>query len=171
MLLTYFLPILISFLSLYANADAGLAPSPILNINSGQAGKYELARNLSTLNETQLSVGLCPDFSLDKKDLTGGRPLSFGARYIFETKKSSHLVDSDINPGICKFFEINSREDKSESETQLTRMNEERCKDDRGGQVVRSKTTAVVTVTPNKIELRYEILGSEPYSCVWIRKP
>ncbi len=171
MFLKHSLPLIIAFFGLSALADGGQAPSPILNVSSGQPGKYELARGLSTLTDAQVSVGLCPDFNLDKKELIGGRPVFLGARYIFESKRSTHLVESDINPGICKFFETNSREDKSESETQLTRMNEERCKDDNGGYAVRSKTTAIASITPNKIELRYEITGSEPYTCVWIRKP
>lgn len=139
-------------------------------LSAGQAGNYILDSTLSNLDDLQKNNHICPDFSLTKENLQGDRPVSLGALYSFETKNSKFNVDSDVLPG-CQDIEENKRIDRSESETQLVRMNETDCKDKQGHTKIRSKITMTATINPNKIELRYEMVGAEPYSCVWIRKP
>jgi hypothetical protein len=139
-------------------------------ISAGQPGTYVLDPTLSNLNDVDKSSNLCAGFSLDKPDLKGDKPLSLGALYIFETKNSKHIVDSEYAPGRCQFIEENTRIDRSESETQLIRVNGESCKDPQGNLSTRSKVTITATITPNKIDLHYEKIGGE-YSCVWFRKP
>jgi hypothetical protein len=103
---------------------------------------------------------LCADFSLSDKDASA-KNISIGGRYIYETVNSTHNVESDIDSN-CEFREKNLREDHGDSETTLTRVNEEYCKGN-----LRSRTTSIATLRPNEIELHYEIEGADPYTCLW----
>jgi len=139
-------------------------------LSAGQAGNYILDSTLSNLDDLQKNNHICPDFFLAKENLQGDSRVSLGALYVFETKNSKFNVDSDVLPG-CQDIEENKRTDRSASETQLVRINETDCKDKQGHTKIRSKITMTATINPNKVELTYEMVGAEPYSCVWVRKP
>jgi len=137
-------------------------------ISSIEAGNYVLDAATSTLDDRQKREGVCSDFSLSKADAAGKNSIFLGAKYSFWTRKSRHLVDSDINPGVCTFVEENNREDDAENETRLTRINEEICIDDgKEKWLVRKRDVATAIFTPKKIELRYEQLGAKSFTCIW----
>ncbi|MGZ3773219.1 MAG: hypothetical protein ACXVCY_02370 [Pseudobdellovibrionaceae bacterium] len=102
---------------------------------------------------------LCSDFQVSKK-MSSAKSINLAGKYLFETVNSTFNTKSDNDPN-CKFTEQNKREDTS-NKTQLTRINEEFCK----GKLI-SKTVSIVTLQSNTIELRHEIQGAEPYTCVW----
>lgn len=171
-----FIAILISTVAAVAQVKPGTPanrqkPDPSLNITAGRAGEYELDMTQSTLNEQQLAAKVCANFKWNESDLVNARPLIISSQYeFFVVKGSSKTTGSEYDPGICFFDESTSRKNISDSEIHLTRMNQERCAKENGPSHLRSRDFMKATVTPNRIELSFEKLGAEPYTCIWNRK-
>lgn len=115
-----------------------------------EAGSYKLSSG---------EKRLCPDFLVSKKE-SSSKSITVGGLYSFETTNSSYNMESDIDPA-CRFIEKNKREEKN-NETLLTRINEEVCKGK-----LRSRTISVAVIQRDSIQVRHEIQGAEPYTCVW----
>lgn len=115
-----------------------------------QAGSYEL--------ETGVEM-LCGEFTLNANDIQS-KSILIGGQYAFETKLSTHVIESDIDPE-CEFREQNLREN-SESGLTLTRINEEYCKGS-----LRSKTISTATFEKETISVRHQIDAAPAYTCVW----
>lgn len=153
---------------------ASLSVSANTSKSSGmQSDIFVLDPAASNLEEVQKSKNLCaPEIKFSKSQLAGSKLVSIG-RYDFytENKAAPKVTPSDIDPGLCKFIEWSMREDEPNTDpatgrTKLTRINIEYC----GGKA-RSTTTAMALIDADRIELRYEVHGAEPYTCVWTRKP
>lgn len=115
-----------------------------------QTGSYELATGVEML---------CSDFTLNEKDLQS-KSILIGGQYAFETKISTHVIESDIDPE-CEFREQNLREN-SENGTTLTRINEEYCKGN-----LRSKTISTATFDKSTITVRHQVDAAAAYTCIW----
>lgn len=171
-----FIAIIVSTLSAAAQvknepAANRMKPDPSLNITAGRAGDYELDPTQSTLNEQQLAAKVCENFKLSESDLVNARPLRISSQYeFFVVKGSSKTVGSEFNPGVCFFDESTSRKNISDSEIHLTRLNQERCLKENTQSYLRARDFMKVVITPNRIEMNFEKLGAEPYTCIWNRK-
>lgn len=115
-----------------------------------QTGSYELATGVEML---------CSDFTLNEKDLQS-KSILIGGQYAFETKNSTHVIESDIDPE-CEFREQNVREN-SENGTALTRINEEYCKGS-----LRSKTISTATFDKSTITVSHQVDAAAAYTCIW----
>ncbi len=135
--------ITISFASMIATAQVATAEI--------QAGKYELKTGVDIL---------CNDFSLNEKDLQY-KTINIAGQYAFETKNSTHVIESDIDPE-CEFREQNLRENADGLPLTLTRINEEYCKGK-----LRSKTVSTVTFAGNTITVQHQVDAAAAYTCIW----
>lgn len=137
--------IFISFTSIISVAETKLVEA--------QAGSYEL--------ETGVEM-LCSEFTLSEKDFQS-KSITIGGQYAFETKISTHVIESDIDPE-CEFREQNFREN-SDGHLTLTRINEEYC----NGKL-RSKTVSAATFKDKMITVRHQVDAAAAYTCVWKRR-
>lgn len=112
-----------------------------------------------TYNLVSGEQNLCPNFTVSEKEASG-KSLTIGSLYSFETMNSNYNLESDLDPN-CRFIEQSKREDRG-NETQLTRINDEVC-----NKQLRSRTISIAVIQRDRIEIRHEIQGAEPYTCIW----
>ncbi|MEN0060304.1 MAG: hypothetical protein AAGB31_15805 [Bdellovibrio sp.] len=147
MLLKFSTTMLVTFASTLAFAAGAKSTLPLL------AGAYSLESG---------EKRLCQDFTISETALQGNT-LALSDAYRFYKTNSTHRIQSEFNAN-CEFKEENLREERGENII-LTRINEELCK----GHVV-AHTTAELTVRRDSLELRFEMRGAEPYTCIWRKK-
>lgn len=139
-------------IALFSLTLAACIPTQAKELTVLEAGSYRLISG---------NPSLCSDFSISENE-TSEKIVTLGNSYSYNTTNSTNTVESEFDSN-CRFIEQNKVQETA-NETRLTCIDDERCNDR-----LRSRTISIAVIQRDRIEIRHEINGAEPYTCVWIK--